>query len=39
MHHIGTIKYYDKVIENINKYRNLGYTIVYEGISMEETGT
>lgn len=39
MNHIGTKSYYQKVIENIQEYRNKGYTIIYEWIKMEESYT
>lgn len=39
MNHIGTKNYYQKVIENIQEYRDTGYTIVYEWIKMEKTHT
>jgi len=39
MHHVGTKKYYSQVIDNIEKYRKLDYTIVYEWIKMENTAT
>lgn len=39
MHHVGTKKYYSQVIDNIEKYRKLNYTIVYEWINMEKSST
>lgn len=39
MSHIGTKTYYQKVIWNMQEYRNKGYTVVYEGIKMEESHT
>lgn len=39
MHHVGTKQYYTQVIDNIEKYRSLDYTIVYEWIRMEKSST
>ena len=39
MNHVGTQQYYDQVKNNIQKYRELGYTIVYEWIKMEKSST
>jgi hypothetical protein len=39
MYHVGTQQYYAQVIDNIEKYRKLDYTIVYEWIKMEKSST
>jgi hypothetical protein len=39
MYHVGTNWYYEKVINNIKKYREKWYTIVYEGIKMEQSNS
>lgn len=39
MHHVWTKQYYSEVINNIEKYRKLDYTIVYEWIKMENSST